>query len=312
MIWRATLRRSSTRTRSFPGEICFRDSKRLPARNRRLSKRAGSVRTRRQRKRLDPSLHEVQPNSFDRDNVLAAVRRMHAWMDAKRDDLPQAVVDEFEPFKPHIDLVWEEVLKLLDSDDRFVSAAAESLVHRAQPLSETAIHSLVDRLHAGDTRLESILKKHTLSPQRCQDMCDRLVSGRFEPGFGKNQHTYRQIVCQQGTDEQVWTLLRHAQAADRTWACRELIQRGLLDKHDPRVYEVEAADCMSHDPGRYIPARFDFAKSSSHQAWFLSRYAALAPETRWAVVEAMELFRADLTRTRTHCARESPRKNRPC
>ena len=204
---------------------------------------------RRQRKRLDPSLHDVKPNVFDRDNVLAAVRRMHAWLDVKRDELPQEILDEFQPFQPHLDLVWDEVLKLLDSDDRFISTAAESLVHRSQPLSDAAVNSLIDRLHEGDTRLAKTLKERPLSQQQCQELCDRLVSGRFEPGYGHNQHTYREIVSQQGTDDQVWTLLHQGQAAERTWACRELIDRGLLDARDPRVHGCPGAHGAGLDGG---------------------------------------------------------------
>ncbi|QDU08392.1 HEAT repeat domain-containing protein [Gimesia aquarii] len=249
----------------------------------------------RKRKRLDPSIYNVQPNAFDRDNVLAAVRRLHAWLDVKRDKLPQDVLDEFEPFKPYLDLVWDEVLKLLDSDDRFVSTAAQSLVQHATPLSDMIINSLIDRLHNGDTGLANVLKECSLSEQQCGDMCDRLVSGRFESGFGKNQETYREIVCKQGTDEQLWKLFNHIPSADRTWARLALIGRGLLDEHDPRVYDIQATDCMSNNLGPSIGARFNFAKSNNYQEWFFSNYQDLEKERRWAVIEAMEQFGADLT-----------------
>lgn len=249
----------------------------------------------RKRKRLDPSIYKVQPNTFDRDNVLAAVLRMHAWLDVKRDKLPQDVLDEFEPFKPYLDLVWDEVLKLLDSDDRFVSTAAQSLVQHATPLSDTIINSLIDRLHNGDTRLANVLKECSLSEQQCGDMCDRLVSGRFESGFGKNQQTYREIVCKQGTDEQLWKLFNHVPSTDRTWARLALIERGLLDEHDPRIYDIQVTDCMSNDFGQSIGARMNFAKSNDYQEWFFSNYQNLEKERRWAVIEAMEQFGADLT-----------------
>lgn len=274
----------------------------LPRLEKVTRKKSAALKARRQhqlslqkRKRLDPSFYDVQPNVFDRENVLVAVLRMHAWLDVKQDELPQDVLNEFEPFKPYLDLVWDEVLKLLDSDDRFVSAAAQSLVQHATPLSDTIINSLIDRLHNGDTRLANVLKECSLSEQQCGDMCDRLVSGRFESGFGKNQQTYREIVCKQGTDEQLWKLFDHVPSTDRTWARLALIERGLLDEHDPRVYDIQVTNCMSNDFGQSIGARMNFAKSNDYQEWFFSNYENLEKERRWAVIEAMEQFGADLT-----------------
>lgn len=251
--------------------------------------------TRRQRQRLDPSVYDVRPNEFDRENVLAAVHRMHAWLDAEPNKLPAEAIAEFEPFKAHVDLVWKEVEHLLNSDDRFIHSAATSLVSKLHPLSRSSVESLLTRLHNGKTDVDHTLKKQSFSEQQVQDICDRLTSGRFVPGFENNQQSYREIVCTQGTDEQIWQLFNDGEPAEQCYACRVLIHRKLLDEHDPRVYHVQAADCMSSDPGRCYGARFDFAKSKSHQVWLFSEWNNIERERRWAVVDAMENFCADLS-----------------
>ena len=98
-----------------------------------------------------------------------------------------------------------------------------------------------------------------------------------------------------GTDQQLWKLYEHGEDAERSMAISELRQRGHIDESDPRAYEAAAADLLSDHFGRVTSAKFTFAKSEDAQRWFFDSIDTLPKTHRWAVVEAMDVFSADLT-----------------
>lgn len=239
---------------------------------------------------------DVKPDSFDLDNVVAAVRIYHANFIGDRKNIVQATRD-FAPFQPHAPQAWDAIVELLDSDDKQVRWAAATILEHLEPLNEAKVGQLIERLHANNNNhLGAAIRKQKVTARQCQDLCDRLCKGDFVHGtYATNRDEYRSIVIAHGTDQQLWELYEYGEDAERSMAISELLQRGLIDESDPRAYEAAAADLLSDHLGRVTSAKFTFAKSENAQRWFFDNIGTLPKTHRWAVVEAMDVFHADLT-----------------
>jgi HEAT repeat protein len=239
---------------------------------------------------------DVKPDSLDLDNVVAAVRKYHANFIGDRKNIVQATKD-FAPFQPHALQAWDAIIELLDSDEKQVRWAAATMLEHLEPLDEAKVGQLIERLHANNnSNLGAAIRKQKVTAGQCQDLCDRLCRGDFvRDKYATNRDDYRSIVIAHGTDQQLWTLYEHGEDAERSMAISGLLQRGLIDESDPRAYEAAAADLLSDHFGRVTSAKFTFAKSEDAQRWFFDNIGTLPKTHRWAVVEGMAVFSADLT-----------------
>ncbi len=239
---------------------------------------------------------DVKSGSFDLENVVAAVRRYHANFIGDRKNIVQATKD-FAPFQPHALQAWDTIVELLDEDEEQVRWAAAAMLEHLEPLDEIKVGQLIERLHASNNcNLGNAIREQKVTARQCQDLCDRLCRGDFvRDKYATSCDDYRSIVIAQGTDQQLWKLYEHSEDAERSMAISELLQRGLIDKSDPRAYEAAVADLLSDQFGRVTSARFTFAKSEDAQRWFFGNIGALPKTHRWAVLEAIEVFSADLT-----------------
>lgn len=204
---------------------------------------------------------------------------------------------EFQPFQPYALQAWETILELLDSERIENRWAAAALVERLEPLNDSQVGQLIERLHRNDNRsLEAAIRKQAVNAGHCQDLCDRLCRGEFERGeFTTNRDDYRRIVIQHGSDLQLWQLYEHGEDAERSAAIRGLRVRGRVDDSDPRLHEAAVANLLSTDYGRCVEAKLTFTKSEAAQSWFFANADALSESHRWAVLEAMRSFGADLS-----------------
>lgn len=243
-----------------------------------------------------PNSFDVKPDSFDLDNVVAAIRTYHANFIGDRKNIVQATKD-FAPFQPHALQAWDAIVELLDSDEKQVRWAAATMLEHLEPLNEAKVGQLIERLHANNnSNLGAAIRKQKVTARQCQDLCDRLCRGDFvRDKYATNPDDYRSIVIAHGTDQQLWKLYEHGEDTERSMAISELLQRGLIDESDPRAYEAAAADLLSDHFGRVTSAKLTFARSEDAQRWFFDNIDTLPKTHRWAVVEAMDVFSADLT-----------------
>ncbi|QEG00545.1 HEAT repeat protein [Stieleria maiorica] len=243
---------------------------------------------------------DVKPDSFDVDNIAAAVRRYHANFVGDH-NLVQAT-KEFAPFQPYALRAWDTILELLDDDAPKTRWAAAAMLEHLEPLDDAKVGQLIGRLHRNNnSRLGAAIGKQKVTAGQCQDLCDRLCRGDFVRDVcSTNRDDYRTLVMSHGTNQQLWMLYQNGEEEEQSVAISVLMHRGEIDESDPRAYQAAAADLLSGHFGRVTTAKFMFAKSEDAQRWFFDNLNDLPKTHRWAVVDAMDGFGADLTPLQGH------------
>ena len=236
-----------------------------------------------------PDSFHVIPGQFDRDNVIAAVRHLHAHFRSRSSAGIPLV--PFEPFKPHAMLAWDEILRLLDSTTIADRWAAADVLEQFPPLDETAVDQLIERLYRGDnSSLGRVLRKHPITERQCEQFCEQLCRREFpESQEDSPRDECRRIVLEHGTVAQIRRLFDEGDSTERKSAAMELCSRNAieLDEALPVIAQSLVTGSM--------PEKYLFAKWPDAHAWYLKSLDSLPIEQQWAIARTMAGWQSDLS-----------------
>ncbi|MBS0203700.1 MAG: HEAT repeat domain-containing protein [Planctomycetes bacterium] len=235
-----------------------------------------------------PDSFHVIPGQFDRDNVVAAVRRLHAHFRRRsKSGIPLA---PFEPFKPHAMLAWDVILQLLDSEKNEDRWAAAAVLDQFPPLDESAVDQLIERLYHGNSGLGGVISKHPITERQCERFCEQLCRREFaESKVNSPRDEIRRLVLQHGTVAQVRRLFDEGDLPERQAAAMALCSREAIEPAEalPVIAQALVTGGMSE--------KLFFAKWPEAHAWYLKSLDAMPVEQCWAIANTMVNWKADLT-----------------